>query len=65
MPVEPSRFTSLVVTLQGYKTGSRSYATYIFLHHLPPSPRLLPMAKKKEENRETNLKKQEGVVELM
>jgi hypothetical protein len=26
----------------GYKVGGRSCATYIFLHDLPPSPRLHP-----------------------
>jgi hypothetical protein len=60
---EPSRFVSLVVTPRGYKAGGRSCATYFFLHDLPPSPRLLPYAKKKE--RYINIsKRKEGVVEL-
>jgi hypothetical protein len=42
MPTEPSHFASLVVTLWGYKAGGRSCATYILLHDLPPSPRLIP-----------------------
>jgi hypothetical protein len=41
-PIEPSRFASLVVTLQGYKAGGCSCAAYIFLHDLLPSPHLLP-----------------------
>jgi hypothetical protein len=42
MPIEPSRFASLVVTSWDYKAGGRSYTTYIFPHDLPSSLCLLP-----------------------
>jgi hypothetical protein len=41
-PMEPNHFAYLVVTPRGYKAGNHSYASYIFPHYLPPSPRLLP-----------------------
>jgi hypothetical protein len=64
MPLEPSRFASLVVTPWGYKVGMAAPAQ-------PTSSRMIshrssgsfPTAEKKEENRETDVKK-EGVVEL-
>jgi hypothetical protein len=40
-PAEPSHFVSSVVTPRGYKAGGHSYATYIFLHDIPPFLRLL------------------------
>jgi hypothetical protein len=61
-PAEPNCFPSLVVTSWGYNAGGRSCTTYISPHHLPTS---FPMAEKKRGNSETDLKKQEGVVELM
>jgi hypothetical protein len=62
-PAEPSRFASSVTMLQGYKASGRSYATYIFLHDLPPSLRLFPTDEKKERWRNKS-RKCEGVVEL-
>jgi hypothetical protein len=62
---EPSRFASSVVTPWGYKAGMVSPAqptsSCTISHRSSAS---FPMAEKKEENRETDLKKQEGVVEL-
>jgi hypothetical protein len=40
-PIKPNRF-ALVVTPSSYEAGGRSYATYIFLHDIPPFLRLLP-----------------------
>jgi hypothetical protein len=39
---EPSHFASSVVTLRGYKAGSRSCATYIFSHDISSFLHLLP-----------------------
>jgi hypothetical protein len=39
---EPSCFASSVATPRDYKAGDHSCATYILLHNLPSSPRLLP-----------------------
>jgi hypothetical protein len=64
-PAEPSRFASLVVTPRGYKAGVVAHiqptSSRTISHHSSAS---FPLAKKKEENREIELKKQEGVVEL-
>jgi hypothetical protein len=62
--VELSRFASSVVTLRGYKTGARSYATYIFLHNLPPSLHRLPHDWKQRGNRETDLKNKRELLSL-
>jgi hypothetical protein len=42
VPVEPSRFATMLVTTRGYKVGGRSCTTYILSHDLSSSPRLLP-----------------------
>jgi hypothetical protein len=64
MPSEPSRFASSIVTPQGYKAGvvapAQATSSRMISHHSFAS---FPMAEKKEENREIDLKKQEGVVE--
>jgi hypothetical protein len=64
-PAEPSRFASSVVTTRSYKAGMATPAqptsSCMISHRSFTS---FPMAEKKEENRETNLKKEEGVVEF-
>jgi hypothetical protein len=60
--MEPHRFASSVVTQRGHKAGGHFCATYIFSHNLPAS---FPTLEKERGNRETYLKEQEGVVELM
>jgi hypothetical protein len=42
VPTEASRFASSYDASWGYKASSRSCATYILPHDLPPSPHLLP-----------------------
>jgi hypothetical protein len=59
----PSRFASLVITSWGYKAGGRSYATYIFLQDLPPSPPP-PLRLKRKRNRETYLEDNGNLLSL-
>jgi hypothetical protein len=57
-------FASSIATPRGYKAGSHSCATYNFPHDLSQFPCLLPMAEKKERQRNRS-RKWEGVVELI
>jgi hypothetical protein len=65
-PVEPRHFASSVVSLRGYKAGVvapvQPTSSRMISHHSSAS---FPTTEKKEENREIDMKKQEGVVELM
>jgi hypothetical protein len=63
--VEPIRFASSIVTLWGYKASVVAPMKPTSSHtisHRSSTP--FHIAKKKEENREIDLQKQEGVVEL-
>jgi hypothetical protein len=64
-PMEPSCFASSVVTPQGCNAGvvapMQPTSSLMISHH---SSTYFPMAEKKEENREKDLKKEERVVEL-
>jgi hypothetical protein len=61
----PNCFASSVLTPRGYKasvaTPAQPTSSHTIFHRFSTS---FPMVEKKEENRETDLKKQEGVVEL-